>query len=175
MTMTPRIRKLVLAVHVTTSVGSLGSVAVFLALAIAGLTSQDAQTVRAAYVAMALTAWFVIVPLVLTSLLIGLVQSLASPWGLFRHYWVLAKLLLTVFTVVVLLLQMGGISYIAGVAAETTLSSTDLIGLRRSIRTHAAGGLLVLLVLVALSIYKPRGMTRYGWRKQHEQRARPQS
>jgi hypothetical protein len=29
---------------------------------------------------------------------------------------------------------------------------------------------VVLLLLVGLSIYKPRGMTRYGWRKQHEQR-----
>src|SRR3546814_9466946 len=46
MTMTPRLRKFVLAAHVTSSVGSLGAVAVFLALAFAGLTSQDAQLVR---------------------------------------------------------------------------------------------------------------------------------
>lgn len=45
--MTPRLRKLMLTAHVTCSVGSLGSVAVFLALAVAGLTSQDAQMVRA--------------------------------------------------------------------------------------------------------------------------------
>lgn len=67
--------------------------------------------------------------------------------------------------------QMEGISYMAGVAAETTLSNADLLGLRRSLRTHATGGLLVLLALVALSIFKPRGTTRYGWRKQHEQGA----
>ena len=30
----------------------------------------------------------------------------------------------------------------------------------------------VLLVAVTLSVYKPRGMTRYGWRKQQEQRTR---
>ncbi|WP_287123150.1 hypothetical protein [Mesorhizobium sp.] len=80
----------------------------------------------------------------------------------------MTKLLLNVLVTIVLLLQMDGISYVAGVAAETTFSSTDLLGLRRSIRTHATGGLLVLLVLVVLSLYKPRGMTRYGWRKQHE-------
>jgi len=170
MAMTPRLRKLTLTAHVTSSVGTLGAVAAFLVLAVAGLTSQDAQTVRAAYVAMELTAWFVIVPLVFAALLTGLVQALGTPWGLLRHYWVLVKLLLTVLTIVVLLLQMDGISYVASVAAETTLSSADLLGLRRSIRTHAAGGLLVLLVPVALSLYKPQGMTRYGWRKQHEQR-----
>jgi hypothetical protein len=170
MIMGPGLRKLVLTAHVTSSVGSLGAVAVFLALAIVGLTSQDAQTVRAAYIANGLIAWYLILPLILASLLIGVVQSLVTPWGLFRHYWVLAKLVLTVFTVFVLLLQMDGISYVAGVAAETALSADDLLGLRRSMRFHAAGGLVVLLMLVALSIYKPKGVTRYGWRKQHEPR-----
>ena len=171
MSIMPRLRKFVLAAHVTSSVGSLGAVAVFLALAVVGLTSQDAQMVRAAYIANGFIAWYIILPLILAALLIGVVQSLGTPWGLFRHYWVLAKFLLTVLTIIVLLLQMEGISYVAGVAAETTLSGADLLGLRRSLRLHAAGGLVVLLVLVTLSIYKPRGVTRYGWRKQHEQRA----
>jgi hypothetical protein len=169
MTMTPRLRKFVLVAHVTSSVGSLGAVAVFLALAVAGLTSQDAQMVRAAYVANGFIAWYVILPLILAALLIGVVQSLGTPWGLFRHYWVLTKLLLTVLTLIVLLLQMEGISYMAGVTTETTLSSAELLGLRRSLRLHAAGGLVVLLVTTMLSIYKPRAMTRYGWRKQHAQ------
>ena len=81
----------------------------------------------------------------------------------------MAKLLLTLLTLIVLLLQMEGIAYIAAVAVETTLSSADLLGLRRSLVIHAAGGLLVLLVTTTLSVYKPRGMTRYGWRKQHNQ------
>lgn len=168
MTMTSGFRKFALTAHVTSSVGTLGAVAGFLALAVAGLTNKDSQMVRAAYLAMELTAWYVIVPLVLAALVTGLVQSLGTTWGLFRHYWVLAKLLLNVLVTMVLLLQMDGISYVAGVAAETTLSGTDLLELRRSILTHAAGGLLVLLVPVVLSLYRPRGMTRYGWRKQHE-------
>lgn len=151
-------------------VGSLGSVAVFLALAFAGLISQEGQMVRAAYIANGLIAWYIILPLVLASLLIGVVQSLSTPWGLLRHYWVLTKLLFTIITIYVLLQQMDGISHMAGVAAETTLSGGDLLGLRRSLRTHAAGGLVVLLLLVGLSIYKPRGMTRYGWRRQQEER-----
>lgn len=175
MIMTPGLRKFALTVHVACSVGSLGAVAGFFALAVAGLVSQDAPIVRAAYLAMELTAWFAVLPLVLASLLTGIVQSLGTVWGLFRHYWVLAKLLLTVFVTIVLLLQMELIRYLAGVAAETTLSSADLRGLRWSPVIHAGGGLLVLLVPVALSLCKPRGMTRYGWRKQHEQRALPQS
>ena len=45
--LTPRIRKFALTAHVTSSVGGLGAGAAFLALAIAGLASQDAQLVRA--------------------------------------------------------------------------------------------------------------------------------
>ena len=97
-------------------------------------------------------------------------MSLGTPWGLFQNYWVLFKLLITVVATIVLLLQMEPISYIAGVAAETTLSSADLREARISLVAHAGGGLLVLLVPMILSVYKPRGMTRYGRRKQQEQR-----
>src|SRR5437762_3503112 len=100
--MTPSLRKLVLTAHVTFSVGWLGAVAAFLVLAIAGLTNQDTQIVRSAYLAMELTARFVVVPLAFASLLSGLVQSLGTPWGLVRHYWVLVKLLLTTFATIIL-------------------------------------------------------------------------
>jgi hypothetical protein len=73
-------------------------------------------------------------------------------------------------TMIVLLLQMEGIAYVAAVAVDTTLSSADLLGLRRSLVVHAAGDLVVLVVTTTLSVYKPRGMTRYGWRKLHNQK-----
>lgn len=169
MTMTPPIRKLTLTAYVTASVGWLGALAVFLAHALASLISQDEQMVRAASLAMGLTAWFVIMPLSLASLITGLVQALGTAWGLFRHYWILFKLLLTAVATIVLLLKLEPISYLADVAAEATFSSTDLIGLRTSLMVHAAGGLLVLLAAAALAVYKPAGMTRYGVRKQREQ------
>jgi hypothetical protein len=173
MTMTPRLRKFVLTAHVTSSVAWLGGVAAFLALAVAGLTSQDAPLVRSADLAMDVTAWFVIVPLCFASLLTGLVSSLGTPWGLFRHYWVLVKLLITLPATIVLLVHMRPISLLAAAAARTTptLSNAELLGLRNLLVTAAGGALLVLLVLTTLSVYKPRGLTRYGWRKQHDERA----
>ncbi len=95
MIMPPRLRKFVLTAHVTTTVGWLGAVVVFLALVVVGLTSQGAQTVRGAYLVMEPAAWWVLVPLAFASLLTGIVQSLGTTWGLFRHYWVLFKLLIT--------------------------------------------------------------------------------
>jgi hypothetical protein len=170
MIMRPRLRKFMLTVHIASSVGLLGAVAVFLVLAVIGLTSEDGEMVRAAYVAMGVTAWVVIVPLAFASLLIGIVESLGTRWGLFRHYWILAKLVLTALVVVVLLVQMRGINTVAGVAAATTLSSADLREVRLSFVLHAGGGLLVLLLPLGLSVYKPRGRTRYGQRKLKERR-----
>jgi hypothetical protein len=173
MIMTSGLRKFALIAHVTSSVGLLGSIAAFLALAVAGLTSQDARMLRAAYPAMALITRFVIVPLTFASLLTGLTQSLGTPWGLFRHYWVLVKLLLTVFATVVLLAKMELIGDAARLAAATTLSRADLRAAGIELVVHSAGGLLVLLVPAVLSVYKPPGMTRYGWRRKHEQRTLP--
>ncbi len=167
--MTPALRRLTLTTHVTASVGWLGALAVFLAHAIASLSSQDEQIVRAASLAMGLAAWFVILPLSLASLITGLVQALGTAWGLFRHYWVLFKLLLTAVATGVLLLKLGPISYLADAAAEPAYSSANLVGLRTSILIHALGGLLVLLAIVTLAVYKPPGMTRYGVRKLREQ------
>ena len=164
MPMTPRVRKLALTTHVTSSVGWLGAVAAFLALAIAGLTSQDAQMVRAAYLAMHMTTWFVIVPLSFAALLTGLVQSLGTSWGLFRHYWVVAKLGLTVLATVILLVHTQPIGRVAAVAAETLLSGTDLRQLRIQLVADAGAALLALLVATTLSVYKPWGLTNYGRR-----------
>lgn len=166
--MTPRLRKLVLTAHVSFSVGWLGAVAVFLVLAIAGLTSQDIQTVRSAYLAMELTARFVIVPLALASLLTGLIQSLGTPWGLLRHYWVLVKLLLTTFATIVLLEKVPLIESAARRAAEAKLSDAGLRAAGMPLAIHAAGGLLVLLVITTLSVYKPWGPTLYGRHRQEE-------
>ena len=171
MALTPRLRKLALTAHVVSSVGWLGAVVAFLALSIAGLTSQDPQTVRGAYLVMELTGWVVLVPLSLASLLTGLVSSLGSTWGLFRHYWVLCKLLINVVATIVLLLYMQTLDYLGDIAAATALSGTGLRGLKDpSPVLHAAAALLLLLVAMTLAIYKPRGLTWYGQRTRHRQR-----
>lgn len=125
--------------------------------------------VRAAYLAMELTAWFVIIPLSLASPLTGLIQSLGTAWGLFRHYWVLAKFLITIPATLLLLLHMQPIGHMARVVAETTLARGDLAEMRVQLVANAGAALLVLLVATALSVYKPGGMTPYGRRKQYEQ------
>jgi len=169
--MPPRLRKLALAVHLTCSVGWLGAIVAYLALDLTVATGGDPQLVRAAWMAMGQVTSSAIVPLALASLLTGLVMSLGTKWGLLRHWWVLISLLLTVFAVLVLLLEAGVIRAIAENAADPATSADDLLALPDTL-LHSVGGLLVLLVVQVLNVYKPQGLTPYGWRKQEEERKR---
>lgn len=164
--MTPRASKVALTAHVTSSVGWIGAVVAFLALAIAGLTSKNDQTVRAAYLAMELIGWGVIVPFSIASLLTGLVQSLGTSWGLFRHYWIVAKLLITVFASGLLLVHMQVANRMASVVSNATIGVTDFHGMRLQLVGDAVAAIVVLLIATWLSIFKPQGLTPLG-RRQH--------
>ncbi|HEX6502820.1 MAG TPA: hypothetical protein VF011_06195 [Terriglobales bacterium] len=169
--MTPQIRKLTLTAHIVSTVGWIGAIAAFLALAVAGLTNHDARIVTSAYVAMKLVGWRVIVPLGLASLLTGLVQSLGTEWGLWRHYWVIVKFVLTTVATVLLLLHMTLADRLADIANQPAFLSSRFHGPRIHMMADAAAAIALLIVNTVLSVYKPRGMTPYGLRKHRAQYA----
>jgi hypothetical protein len=162
MTLTPRLRQFLLTAHITCSVGWLGAVACFLVLAVAGLAGTDANLARAAYLAMELSAGWVILPLSLAALATGVLQSLGTHWGLFRHYWVVAKLLITVVSTLLLLLHLQPVRHMAGAAAGVAWPGTDLHALQVQLVANAAAAVVALLAATALSVYKPSGLTPYG-------------
>ena len=131
------------------------------------MTSSDDQVVRAAYLMMEPVALYALVPLAFASLLTGVAQSLATPWGLFRHYWVLISLLVTCFATVILLLHLPVVGDVTDQANDPNTDVSEMGG----DLFHSVGGLLVLLVPLVLNIYKPRGLTRRGWRFQRLQGA----
>jgi hypothetical protein len=153
------LRKTVLVFHVATSVGLIGAVSSFLLLAVVGLF--DSPTV---YGAADVIARLAIVPLAIASLAIGLVQALVSPWGIFRHYWVIVKLVTTAIVLGVLLLQLPGISTLAEIPS-TDMNLAAKVALRQSLVLHSVGGLAFLVLCLVLSVFKPKGLTPYGWRK----------
>lgn len=164
MTFNPAIRRLTYATHVTSSLGWVGAVIVFIALALIGLTSPDETTTRGAYLVMAPAAWFALVPLAHVSLLSGLALCLGTAWGVFRHYWVVSKLVITVFATGILLAYMATFREMAGIAAD---SQVDLAAVRNpSPLVHGVLALALLLAATWLGVYKPFGTTPYGRRAQ---------
>ena len=159
--MNSRVSKIMLTTHITFSVGWVGTVAAFLALSIVGLVSSD-SVVRSCYIAMEIVAWFIIIPFCFASLLTGLVQALGTHWGLFKHWWVFIKLVLTVIATLILILHMQPISYLAEVASQKVVSFDELQGLRVRIVADAAAAILVLTAITTVSVYKPWGRIQFG-------------
>ena len=154
--MRPPVRKLALVAHVGASVGWLGAVAASLALGLVGLVAADPAVVRAVYLVLEPVGWSTLVPLSVASLLTGLIQSLGSAWGLARHYWVLIKLVMNLIATGVLLLYMQTL----GSLAELARAANGGPSLRTpSPVVHAGAAIVLLLVALALSVFKPRGVT----------------
>jgi hypothetical protein len=160
--MTRKLRKLTLTAHITFSVGWLGAVIGYIVLAVTGLKSKDPQLAGSVYVAMELIGWYAIVPLSILSLLTGLIQSFGTEWGLIRHYWILAKFVLTVAGTIILLSHMPRVSHVAKMASGASFSLAGLETAQIWMVVHAVGGLMILLTATFLSVYKPWGRTPLG-------------
>jgi hypothetical protein len=163
------LRRLGLTLHITTSVGWLGAVCVFLALAVRGPT--DAASAAWVYPALDAITWTTLVPLALAATVTGLVQSFASPWGLLRHYWVVVKAVITVPATGLLLLHTGPIGALADAGPADV--GAELRALQVQMTADAGAAVLALLLVTGLAVYKPRGWTAYGRRREAERLLAP--
>ncbi|HET6398703.1 MAG TPA: DUF2269 domain-containing protein [Candidatus Thermoplasmatota archaeon] len=162
-------RKVLLVAHILVSVGWMGALAAFIALDVTTAVGLDADVARACYIAMDIVTRYAIVPLAIATLASGIVVSLGTRWGLFRHYWVVVSLVLTVLSTVVLAVQIPLIAHRADVAQSGTDVEVLALG---NLLLHSIGGAVVLLVVLVLNVVKPRGLTRYGWRREARDQAR---
>jgi uncharacterized membrane protein len=163
---TPRSRKALLAVHLVASIGWVGGVVGYIALGIAAETATDASTIRGVWLAFDVLGWWVLVPEAIVTVLTGVVLAVRTRWGLLQHYWVVVALLLTLLCAVVLVLHMRDVSAMAAMAR--TANATELQQMGGDL-PHPTIGLALLLLVLALNVYKPRGVTRHGWRIQQQQ------
>jgi uncharacterized membrane protein len=99
----------------------------------------------------------------------GIIQSLGTKWGLFEHWWVLISLVLTILATLVLISEAATVSQLATMVAGGQAPS-ESHSLQGSTLLHSVGGLIVLLVITVLNVYKPRGLTPYGWRKESKRK-----
>lgn len=162
------LRKAILTVHIILSVGWLGSVLAFLVLAITGLTSNNTQLISACYLTMEIIARFAIVPLSFMPLLTGPILSLGTPWGLFRHYWILVKLLITVISTIVLQIHLTPIENLAASASHLTLPNAGFFRMQLQMVVASGAAVIALVTSTLLSVYKPQGLTPFGQRKRLE-------
>ena len=163
--MPPTIRKLALTLHITSSVGWIGIVIAYLVIATAMRFSDDIRMIQTGWTLLELIGWYVLVPIALSALTTGPLMSLGTRWGLFQHYWILISLVLTFIATVILIQHMPTVSFYADYVSG--LDNVTYVGLEGEF-FHGGLGLLVLIVIQVINVYKPQGMTPYGWRKRQE-------
>lgn len=159
-------RRLVLLLHITSSVGWVGAVITSLVLGVVALVTDDPGTARAVYIVLEPMGTYALVPLSLASFATGVVQSVGTRWGLFWHYWVIVKLVINVVSAAVLFTYLETLRMLATAARSSAGAGPDVLPSSSPV-VHSAGALVLLLGATVLSIYKPRGMTRYGQRQAH--------
>ncbi|MCP2166815.1 hypothetical protein [Goodfellowiella coeruleoviolacea] len=120
---TSRWRRVSLWLHVITSVGWMGQALAMASLLVLALTTGD-SAVRAAATGMAEHVdHTLLAPLANASAFTGFMLASATPWGFFRHWWVLAKFAITV---VQLHLGIFVLSAALGTAATTAAPTVPL-------------------------------------------------
>ncbi|QFG26561.1 hypothetical protein [Actinomadura sp. WMMB 499] len=163
----PAVRKTLVLVHVVASVALAGSVWGLVLLNLTATLTTDAALVEPAYRLVTVLVFGGGIPLSFISLASGIALGLGSRWGVLRHWWVFAKLLLLVTTILFGAL-LGQPEAMAGAVADGTLPSAA-----RRWREVAvvAAQLAMLLTATGLSVFKPRGRVRWPRPRMRERRA----
>jgi hypothetical protein len=169
----PRTRKLVLLVHVISSVGWLGIHLGNIVFVMVGLLTSDPATQRTAFLAVELLGGIVLIPISLLAFTTGVILGLGTKWGLVRHWWVLTKFVLTLVPVFLIPLSLlpgyGELADAVRLAPDGQLADVGSHG--SSMVGAAVVSTTMYVTSTVLSVFKPWGRTRWGKRRQARVRA----
>ena len=147
MRLSPLTRRAVLTAHIIASVGLLGDVAAVLAVNVRAATTTDPGFTSASYELLEMFSLVFGIPLSFAALISGLILGLGSKWGVLRHAWVTAKLVLLLSVILI------GAFVIGPATSEMQTGTGDVETL---LIAAAAWDVLALALATALSVYKPR-------------------
>ncbi len=165
MTLTPRWRKLVLVVHVVTSLGWLGITMVNAVLTFTSVFTDDPRRQHAAILMMDQVGGYLLLPVSLLAAVSGIVLGVGTKWGLIRYKWVAIKVLLTLIALGLTVFSLlPGLRELAA-AAESTGDGVFVAPGRRPDGFYPIiVSTTMYLTMTVLSVYKPGGKTPYGRR-----------
>jgi hypothetical protein len=139
--------------HVAVSVGWLGLSGSLLTLGLTARFTDDATLAAACYRCMRVIAGTVLTPVSLVALTSGVLLAYGRPWGLTRHWWIVAKLMLTLAAAA---LSIFALPALLGQAVRPPAESTAT-----NLAIAPAVAVTTYTVIVALSVLKPWGRIRH--------------
>jgi uncharacterized membrane protein len=142
----PKLRRTLLTVHVVASVGLLGEIAGFLAVALQAARTDDPAFAATSYDLLSTFSIVFGIPLSFTALGTGVALGLGTKWGLLRHWWVTVKLALLASVILV-----G--AFVLGPQVDQLRHGTG--GSQTVVILGAAWDVLALSLATGLSVFKP--------------------
>jgi hypothetical protein len=156
-------RKVVLLAHVLASVGWFGMAVAVAAAGITATATSDSTLPPLLYRVMADAVWLT-VPMGLLALATGTILGFGTKWGLFRHWWVVAKIAITT---AVLVTDPLVVARAANRALDSGSAPPPLYG---STIAHC----VMLTIATTLSMLKPGGTTPWARRTTSSGQIRPE-
>ena len=147
-----RARKIALTAHILASVGWFGVAVAVVFCAIAAVTTGDPSLSHALYRTIETSIWLSI-PAGVAAVANGSLLGLGGSFGLNRHWWVVAKIVIAVGVIVTDAVLVGHVAHEALVSG----AAPPLYG---STIAHV----VLLACATVLSVFKPRGRTPWGRR-----------
>ena len=165
--LSPRARKAALSAHIAVSAIWLGAVVANLFLGISAAATGNETLADAYYTSMDRLVNNLMPAAAIATLATGLLLALATRWGLFRHWLIIAKLMLALTTVLV------GLTVIDQAISDTihTRANTGTTGFSDALLPATAATPLLLLSATTIAITKPWGRTRRL--RQHTTKSQP--
>lgn len=157
--LTGRPRRLLRAGHVVVAGGWFGLVVAMLVLGVTARTAASVELAASAYRLMARIGGAVIPPMAVATMLSGVVLSLVTPWGLVRHWWIVAKAVLGLVVIVTAVSLTD--SWITQAVADASVVGAAGTRLVVASVVHLA----MLAVATVISVDKPWGRTPVGRRR----------
>lgn len=159
-----RPRKVVRATHIAVSAGWLGLVVAMLTLGVSAATADDPRFALACYAMMDRIGGAVIPFFAVATLVTGIVLSVATPWRLLHHWWVIAKLILAVAVIGTGVALTG--DWVQQAVAQAARAPGANGGLLAAwlVVVGSVVHLLFLWAATTISVDKPWGKTRRGRR-----------
>ena len=151
--MTASRRNIAVTVHVVAALALLGVSTVVLVAGLQAATRDDARDAHAVYSLLRLLTFSLDLPLAAITLLSGVLLALTSRWGLFRHWWVIAKLAIYGATLIIgLVLISPSLDTMIDV---TEAGNTGESGARSTLIVAAGVQAVILAAAAALGVFKP--------------------
>jgi hypothetical protein len=168
--MSRRRRKLVLTLHVGSSVGWLGAAIAMTVLLVAGLVTGNPALRHSAFTFMHVYDLAVMIPLGYLALITGVLLSVGTNWGLLKHWWIVVKLVLTVAVLVFAGVFTSG-WVLEAVARTAEDPMADLGTLAVQLVANVVAFNVVFWTNTTVSVFKPWGLTPRGQHKLAQQAA----